>query len=91
MRGGDVIGLVGNAGNSGAPHLHVHVTRGASPIASDGVPYAIDRFTVTVRTAGTEAFDRAEGEGVVLLVTPFSPSRPVRRALPLDQLVIHFG
>ncbi len=90
VRRGDVIGLVGNSGNSVAPHLHVHVTRGPSPIASEGVPYGIDSFTVTGRTPGTAAFDRAEGEGVVLPVTPFTPPLTPRRAMPLDQLIIDF-
>lgn len=44
---GDVLGLVGNTGNSDAPHLHFHVMDGPSPLASNGVPYVIDAFTVT--------------------------------------------
>ncbi len=90
LRRGDVLGLVGNSGNSLAPHLHVHVTSGPSPIVANGVPYGIDRFTVTGRTAGTDAFDRAEADGVVLPVTPFAAPRVVRGAMPLDQLVISF-
>lgn len=89
VRRGDVIGLVGNSGNSVAPHLHLHVANRPS-LAANGLPYELDRYTVTGRTAGTEAFDRAESDGVVLPVTRFSPPRLVRNGLPLDQLVMDF-
>lgn len=90
VKRGDVIAHVGNSGNSVAPHLHAHVMNGPSPLASNGLPYRLDRFTITARTAGTAAFDRAEGEGIVLQTHPLSPPRTVRSALPLDQLIIDF-
>jgi murein DD-endopeptidase MepM/ murein hydrolase activator NlpD len=91
VRRGDILGLVGNSGNSIAPHLHVHVTDGPSPVGSNGLPYEIDGYSLTGRTAGTEAFDRAEAESVALPATPFSPPRQVRNGLPLDQLVVDFS
>ena len=39
---GQVIGLVGNSGNSTEPHLHFHVSDGISPLGSEGLPYTID-------------------------------------------------
>ena len=92
VRRGDVVGLVGNSGNSIVPHLHVQVTSGPSTFASAGVPYEIDGpYTVTGRTAGgTAAFDRAETDGSVLPVAPFAPPRLVRNAMPLDQLIVSF-
>ena len=47
VRRGDVIGLVGNTGNSDAPHLHFHVMDGpggASALDANGLPYVFDRF-----------------------------------------------
>ena len=38
---GQVIGLVGNSGNSTEPHLHFHVSDGVSPLGSEGLPYAM--------------------------------------------------
>jgi hypothetical protein len=48
---GDVLGLVGNTGNSDFPHLHIHVMDGRSPLGSDGLPYVFRAF----RSVGTVA------------------------------------
>ena len=88
---GQVIGLVGNSGNSIAPHLHFQLTEGELPAASNGLPYEITSFHVTGETPGTKAFDEAEANGTVLTVNPVSPPRLVKDALPLDQLIISFA
>lgn len=90
VRRGQVLGLVGNSGNSVAPHLHFQVSTAPSSLASNGLPYEIDDFQVVGKTPGTEAFDEAEGHGTPLAVAPISPALRVKGALPLDQLVISF-
>jgi murein DD-endopeptidase MepM/ murein hydrolase activator NlpD len=44
VRRGQVLGLVGNSGNSTEPHLHFHVSNANSPLASEGLPYAFESF-----------------------------------------------
>jgi murein DD-endopeptidase MepM/ murein hydrolase activator NlpD len=44
VRKGQVIGLVGNSGNSTEPHLHFHLMDGTSPLGSEGIPYAVESF-----------------------------------------------
>jgi hypothetical protein len=90
VRRGQVLGLVGNSGNSVAPHLHFQVTDGPSSLASNGLPYEIDEFQITGRSGGTKAFDKAEGDGTPLRLTPINPAQLVRGGLPLDQLIISF-
>jgi hypothetical protein len=88
---GQVMARVGNSGNTIAPHLHFHVMDAPIPLGANGLPYAIDAFTVTGTTSGTAAFDKAESDGTPLAIAPFTPPRTVMNALPLDQLEITFG
>eukprot|EP01104_Vermistella_antarctica_P006382 TRINITY_DN17089_c0_g1_i1.p1 TRINITY_DN17089_c0_g1~~TRINITY_DN17089_c0_g1_i1.p1 ORF type:complete len:483 (-),score=107.57 TRINITY_DN17089_c0_g1_i1:6-1454(-) len=57
---GDKLGLVGNSGNTLAPHLHQHVMDGPLPLASNGLAYSFTEYKVTGRVTNIEAFDDAE-------------------------------
>lgn len=54
VKRGQVLGLVGNSGNSTEPHLHFHVQDGANPLASEGIPYAFDAFELKDGTKRTK-------------------------------------
>lgn len=43
---GDVIGLLGNSGNSTEPHLHVHVADGPHAFHAQGLPWVLTAFEV---------------------------------------------
>lgn len=46
VRRGQILGLVGNSGNSTEPHLHFHVSDASSPLGSEGLPYAFESLQV---------------------------------------------
>ena len=79
VRRGQVLGLVGNSGNSTEPHLHFHISNGSSPLGSEGLPYALTSFEV-------------EGSGWTWKPSSTSGA-PVKHAkeIPLENNVVRFA
>lgn len=44
VRAGQLIALLGNSGQSDAPHLHFHIMDSNSPLGAEGLPYAFKSF-----------------------------------------------
>jgi len=44
LRRGDVLGLLGNSGNSKEPRLHFQIRNANSPLGAEGLPYVFDSF-----------------------------------------------
>lgn len=89
LRKGQVIGLVGNTGNTTEPHLHLHVDNQPSGLLANGIPYVFERLKITgVDEAGTADFDRGAAEGTPLAITPVDPPTFHRRQLPLDLVIV---
>ena len=78
---GQVVGLIGNSGNSDGPHLHFHLTRAASaeaaPLRGEGIPYLLPQFDVVQHDPELAAKHA--------LLTPLGTHR---RALPAEGDVI---
>jgi Peptidase family M23 len=91
VKQGQVIGLVGNSGNTIAPHLHFQLMNHASSFDANGLPYEISAFQVIAHTLGTAAFDEAEAKGTPLDFKTVAPPSRVKNAMPLDQLIISFS
>jgi murein DD-endopeptidase MepM/ murein hydrolase activator NlpD len=45
VRPGQVLGRIGNSGNSTAPHLHFQLSTAAGILEGEGVPYELTSFT----------------------------------------------
>jgi hypothetical protein len=88
---GQVLGLVGNTGNSLAPHLHFQVMDGPSSLSSNGLPYELNNFQVLGSYATTEEFDTAEAKGNPLAYIAHTPPHAAKGVFPLDKLVIEFA
>jgi murein DD-endopeptidase len=74
VRRGTAIARLGNSGQATAPHLHLQVTDGSSPLEAEGVPFVFDQFT-----------DFGPGE---TFEANTHPSVPRKRALPGKDEVI---
>jgi len=83
---GQVLGLLGNSGNTDAPHLHFHVMDGASPLLSDGLPYVFTSFTGEGRVTDEQPLF----SGGAVPIDPNALSGPHKNQLPLNLQVIGF-
>ena len=52
VKKGQVLGLVGNSGNSTEPHLHFHMADSNSPLGSEGIPYAVESLDLMGKCEG---------------------------------------
>jgi len=86
VRVGQVLGKLGNTGNTDGPHLHFHVMDGPSPLTSNGLPFVFGAFT---------------GQGLVTDLGPVFSADPApidasvnagahRRMLPLENELVEF-
>ncbi len=76
---GQVIGRLGNSGNSTAPHLHFHMGDAPSPLGTEGVPFVVDGYS-----------DLGLMTGFSKPWTPSGPPTPKQRELPFENHVIRF-
>ncbi|MFN8032498.1 MAG: M23 family metallopeptidase [Mycobacterium sp.] len=71
---GQVIGALGNSGNSSAPHLHFHVMSTPDPLRADGLPFVLTRFQLTNRLADMATLDQIQVGEPARMQAGFQPS-----------------
>jgi murein DD-endopeptidase len=80
---GQVLGLLGNSGNSDAPHLHLHLGDAPSPLGTEGQPFVFDRF---VKLGEVPPFTDVPAR----ITVPTGSGTTVRHELPLDNWIVRF-
>ncbi|HEX8145538.1 MAG TPA: M23 family metallopeptidase [Pyrinomonadaceae bacterium] len=86
VRRGQVLALLGNTGNSDAPHLHFHIADANSPLGAEGLPFVFDSFETRGIVQSLDALFGREAW------KPQPGLRPGRRRLeiPIENAVVSF-
>ena len=86
VKTGDLLGLVGNSGNSMGNHLHFQIVDRPSPLGGEGVPYVIDSFEVI-----GERFGRRDAESNAYRMEEESWDPELReREMPMEGAIVRF-
>ena len=83
VRRGQLLGRLGQSGNSAAPHLHFQLSNAAAFEGSEGLPFVFDHFDLLGPETEAQVFGQGE---------PWTPAATLRRQaqLPLNDMVIGF-
>jgi len=81
VRRGDVLGLLGNSGNSDGPHLHFQICDANSPLGSEGLPFVLSSFEKL--GSGTLTDNGASWK-------PIGKAEERRMETPLENVVVRF-
>ena len=87
VRRGQMLGRVGNSGQTGGSHLHFQINDGASPVASNSPPFVLGPFTLIGIVANVEELLTGAANADVRRLNPPSPRRG---QLPLHATVVRF-
>ena len=87
VREGQAIALIGNSGNTFAPHLHFQVSTTAELLAGEGLPYVLRQFELVGRVGAVPPLL----SGTPWLANPAQPARMVTNESLLENMVVRFG
>jgi Peptidase family M23 len=90
LTAGQVIGLVGNSGNTDAPHLHFHVMSTPDPLRSNGLPFVFTSFQLDSRITDAQALGPLL-DGQPAPMQPGVSPRTETEVMPMDLEVMSYG
>lgn len=91
LTAGQVIGNVGNTGNSSAPHLHFQIMSSPDPLGSNGLPFVFDSFRLDARLVDDDDATEALLEGESATLQAGFPARDEKKAMPLELDVMTYA
>lgn len=89
VRRGQVLGQIGNSGNSDAPHLHFHVMDANRPLSAEGVPYAFGAFEL-LKVLTMEQIEQLLMGHESFPDRPDTPRSPRENEIPLGHGIVRF-
>jgi hypothetical protein len=89
VKRGQVLGKLGNSGNTSAPHLHFHIMDGLSTLGSNGLPYEIDSFAFDGEVSAKKFHSSPNLDGSWNENILSSPN-PRRNQFPMDFAIVSF-
>jgi hypothetical protein len=90
VKRGQVLGKLGNTGNTSAPHLHFHLMEGPSVLGSNGIPYEIDGFALAGRLSLKDNSGGDTGVEGSWKKDLFPAASPRHGQFPLDLDIVDF-
>jgi Peptidase family M23 len=85
---GQVLGKLGNTGNTSAPHLHFHLMDGPSVLGSNGIPYVIDRFAIAGQISNDQFAEKELAGNFRKAIN--TATSPRHAEFPLDNAIVDF-
>ena len=86
VKAGQVLGLLGNSGNTDSPHLHFHIMDGPSPLLSNGLPYVFTSFAGEGHVTDEDPLFK----GGVVPIDKDALAGPHENELPLADQIVTF-
>jgi hypothetical protein len=89
VRHGQVLALIGNTGNSDAPHLHFHIADANDLFAAEGLPFVFESFDV-LRTLTVSEMEQILTEGISWEATKDVKTSNKKMEIPMGHAVVRF-
>jgi murein DD-endopeptidase MepM/ murein hydrolase activator NlpD len=91
VRSGQVLGELGNSGNTTGPHLHFQLMNRPSLLDADGLPFVLNRFTLEGRVPSQEALAEADMSGTPVPVSRSAAAKRRQGLIDLDVVTLQGG